>query len=93
MAMDAQKKGHFAGSQMVSEAQELSETVSKTLPQLIQARLEAIKLMIQWRRLEKELLVENAWLKEQIKSPLLDINSPLVRSIKMPSISYDYIYK
>ncbi|VDN97776.1 unnamed protein product [Rodentolepis nana] len=74
-ATEAERNGHFGGPKMVAEARELSNTVNVSLPQLLQARLDAIQLMITWRRLEEEISVENAWLKEQINSPLLDIHS------------------
>lgn len=77
-AKEAEKKGHFAGEKMVAEAQELANTVQVTLPQLAQARLDAIQLMIKWRQLEKDLRAENAWLKEQLNNPILDMHSPNV---------------
>lgn len=80
-AVEAEKNGHFAGPQMVAEAKELANTVSVSLPQLAQARLDAIELMIKWRRLEKDLSVEDAWLKEQISSPMLDVHSSDVSSL------------
>ncbi|KAH9280373.1 Spectrin beta chain, non-erythrocytic 1 [Echinococcus granulosus] len=80
-ATEAEKKGHFAGARMVNEAKELTNTVEVTLPQLAQARLDAIQLMITWRRLEKDLRVENDWLKEQLNSPLLDIQSSALQNL------------
>ncbi|VDL15838.1 unnamed protein product [Hymenolepis diminuta] len=81
IATEAEKSGHFGGSKMVAEARELSNTVNVSLPQLVQARLDAIQVMITWRRLEKELSVENAWLGEQINSPLLDIHSSTLQNL------------
>ena len=86
-AKDAEKKGHFAGPKMVKEAEELAHTVRVMLPQLVQARQDAIQLMMTWRRLEKDLRAENVWLKEQLNSPLLDIHSPNV-SIYHSTMSY-----
>lgn len=77
-ATEAEKKGHFAGAKMATEAKDLINTVKVTLPQLAQDRLNAIQLMITWRRLEKDLRVENDWLKEQLNSALLDIHSSTV---------------
>uniref|UniRef100_A0A5K3EEV8 PH domain-containing protein n=1 Tax=Mesocestoides corti TaxID=53468 RepID=A0A5K3EEV8_MESCO len=72
-AREAEKRGHFAGSKMVQEAQELESMVKVTLPQLVQAHIQATRIMITWRRLEKDIRVENDWLKEQLSNPLLDI--------------------
>lgn len=87
IATEAEKLGHFGGPKMVAEARELSNTVNVSLPQLVQARLDAIQVMITWRRLEKELSVENTWLGEQINSPLLDIHSSTVRYISLLAIN------
>ncbi|VDM16022.1 unnamed protein product [Hydatigera taeniaeformis] len=80
-ATEAAQKGHFAGPMMVAEAKELSDTVTMTLPQLAQARLDAIHLMITWRRLEENLRVEIDWLKEQLNSPILDIHSAAMQNL------------
>ncbi|KAM7541962.1 hypothetical protein Aperf_G00000017227 [Anoplocephala perfoliata] len=84
-AVEAEKKGHFAGPKMVAEAKELAETVNVSLPQLAQARLDAIELMIKWRRLEKDLSVEDAWLKEQLNSPMLDLHSSDLQNLNYES--------
>ncbi|KAL5107304.1 Spectrin beta chain [Taenia crassiceps] len=80
-ATEAEKKGHFAGAKMVTEAKDLMNTVKVALPQLAQDRLDAIQLMIIWRRLEKDLRVENDWLKEQLNSPLLDTHSSAMQNL------------
>ncbi len=58
---------------MLKEAQQLSNLVKVTLPQLASARLQAIQIMITWRRLEKEIRAENSWLKEQLANPILNV--------------------
>ncbi|KAL5964605.1 Spectrin alpha chain [Taenia solium] len=80
-ATEAEKKGHFAGAKMVTEAKDLINTVKVTLPQLAQDRRDAIQLMITWRGLEKDLRVENDWLKEQLNSPLLDVHSSTIQNL------------
>lgn len=77
-ATSAEKSGHFAGQKMVAEAKELSNTVTVSLPRIVQDRIDAIQVMITWRKLEKDLSVENTWFKEQMSSPLLDIHSSIV---------------
>ncbi|VDK20324.1 unnamed protein product, partial [Taenia asiatica] len=86
-AAEAEKKGHFAGAKMVTEAKDLINTVKVTLPQLAQDRRDAIQLMITWRGLEKDLRVENDWLKEQLNSPLLDVHSSTIQNLDQSTVT------
>ncbi|VDN12412.1 unnamed protein product [Dibothriocephalus latus] len=72
-ATKAQADEHFAGAQMVQEAQKLNDSLTNVLPQLVAGRKEALQIMLTWRTVEKEIRAESIWLKEKMDSPLLDM--------------------
>ncbi|BHF68604.1 Spectrin beta chain, non-erythrocytic 5 [Sparganum proliferum] len=72
-AEKAQADGHFAGAQMVQEAEKLNDSLTTVLPQLAAGRREALQIMLTWRTLEKEIRAESIWLKEKLNSPLLGV--------------------
>lgn len=74
-ATDAEDSGSFAGKHMVQVARELETLVKVNLPTLAQGRLDAINVMISWRRTERNIRSESAWLKEQLTNPILNVQN------------------